>query len=257
MTGVVALVGALGARRWILLKRYPVDTVGQLVAVGVLFVALFVGGRSLVGPDLGGSLGAVVVGYFLWTMGTGAYAALAQTFTAESRWGTLEQLFVAPRRFVVIAAAMAVVALLETLLLGGLVLAFMLALTGVSLHVDLLTVAVVGTLTLGSAVGVGLLVGGLAVLYKRVSSVIGLLQFAFAGFVAAPVGDHPSLHVLPMATGTHLLGLAMEDGQTLFALPSGTLAMLVGKAIVFVGLGLFALDRLVTIARRRGVVGHY
>lgn len=257
MTGFGTLARALAAKRWLLLKRYPVDTIGQLVTVAVLFVVLFVGGRSLVGPSLGGSLSGIVVGYFLWTMAMGAYASLAETFIAESRWGTLEQLYVVPRGFRAIAGAMAAVFLVETMIWGTLVLGFMLFLTGVDLHLDVLAVGVIGAGALCTAVGVGFLMGGLAVLYKRVSSLLGLLQFAFVGFVAAPVGTYPELHALPMATGTYLLRLTMETGTPLWDLPVDLLAVLLVKAVAYVGVGLFALDRIVDVARRRGVIGQY
>ncbi|WP_255170468.1 ABC transporter permease [Natrononativus amylolyticus] len=257
MTGFPGLIAALGVRRWILLKRYPVDTVGQLVTVVLLFVVLFLGGQSIVGPDLGGTLGAVVVGYFLWTMAVGAYSSLAQTIFVETQWGTFEQLYVAPRRFEVIAAAMAVVFLLETLLWGSLVLGFMLLVTGASLHVDPVTVALIGLLSLCSAIGVGFVMGGLALLYKRIASVLGLVQFALVGFIAAPVATYPSLHVAPLSTGSYLLRLSMDSGVLLTELPHDLLALLVVKAVVYVGGGLLGLRALVNVARRRGVVGHY
>lgn len=257
MIDVVRLVGALAYKRWILLKRYPVDTFGQLVTVAVVFLVLFVGGRALVGPALGDSLDAIVVGYFLWTMAVGAYASLAQTITSEARLGTLEQLYVLPRGFVTVAAAMAVVFLVETFVWGSAMLAFMLVLTGVSLHVHAVTVVIVGATALCSAIGVGFLMGGLALLYKRVTSLLGLLQFAFVAFIAAPVGRYPIFHTLPMATGTHLLRLTMENGATLWDLPADLLGILFVKAAVFVALGAVSLGRIVDVARRRGVVGQY
>lgn len=257
MSGFSGLVAALAARRWILLKRYPVDTAGQLVTVVFLFVVLFVGGRAVVGPELGGSLGAVVVGYFLWTMAVGAYSSLAQTIYVETQWGTLEQLYVSPRRFEVIAAAMAAVFLVETLLWGGLVLGIMVVVTGASLHVDPATIVPVGLLSLGSVVGIGFVMGGLALLYKRIASVLGLVQFALVGFIAAPVAERPSLHAVPLSTGTHLLRLSMESGVSLRDLPTDLLGLLVLKGIGSVALGAIALRLLVNAARRRGVMGHY
>lgn len=59
------------------------------------------------------------------------------------------------------------------------------ATTGEWLAVDPLTVVHVGLLSLGAAVGVGFLVGGLAVAFKRTESTVQVIQFAFVTFVAA------------------------------------------------------------------------
>ena len=257
MNGFIQLVLALARRRLILLKRYPLDTAGQLLTVALLFLALFVGGRSIVGPTLGGSLGAVVIGYFLWTMAMGSYSSLAQTITAETQWGTLEQLYVSPRRFESIAAAIAFVFLLETFVWGSAILGFMLLVTGVSLHVDLFTIVTIGMLSLCTAIGIGFLMGGLAILYKRIAGVLGLLQFAFIGFIAAPVAQYSVLHSVPLSTGTHLLRISMEDGLRLWELPPELIALLLLKAVVYVALGMVALRLIVNVARRRGVIGQY
>ena len=257
MTGFVSLVRALGMKRLLILKRYPIDTAGQVITVAILFLALFVGGRSLAGPTLGGSLGAVVVGYFLWTMAMGAYSSLAGALTAETQWGTFEQLYLAPRRIEVVTGAMATVFLLETFLWGTVILGFMLVVTGVTLHIDLVTIVIVGLLSLGSAVGVGFCMGGLVIRYKRITSVLGLLQFAFIGFIAAPVGTFPVLHALPLTTGTHLLRLSMEEGVGFWEFPPELIVLLVLKAGVYLVLGMLVLRVIVDDARHRGVIGHY
>lgn len=257
MTTVLGLLRALALRRWLLLVRYPVDTIGQLVTVVVLFALVFLGGRAIIGPSLGGSLSGIVVGYFLWSMAVGAYSSLATTITAETRWGTLEQLLVVPRGFETIALLMAIVSIAETFLWGGFVLLVMLVITGVDLHVSVPTVLVVGGLALCTAAGVGLAVGGLAVVYKRVGSLVGLLQFAFVGFVAAPVAARPTLHGLPMATGTFLLRRSMTAGMHLAELSPTLLGGLALKAAAYLTVGLVVIRRAVDVARRRGATGDY
>jgi ABC-2 type transport system permease protein len=133
----------------------------------------------------------------------------------------------------------------------------MMATTGEWLALDPLTVIPVGLLSLGSAVGVGFLLGGLALVFERIENTFLVVQFAFVGFVAAPVGQVPALKLLPLSLDSALLRTAMGEGVGLLALPRGDLALLVAKAVVYVAAGYAALGYAGRVARRRGTLGRY
>ncbi|MFC7204144.1 ABC transporter permease [Haloferax namakaokahaiae] len=253
----VALVSAVARKQYILLKRYPINTVGALLGIYAFFVFIFFGGRTVAGPGFDDSLDSLIVGYFLVTMAFSAYQDLAGAVMREAQWGTLEQLYMAPLGFGRVMAAKTIVNVAFSLLWGGAILALMLVTTGSSISVDVLTVVPLGAFALASVVGVGFAMAGLALLYKRVNSIFGLLQFGFVGLAAAPVEQLPLLKLLPLAQGSYMLQRAMTGGVRLWEFPLSDLAVLVAVGIGYTLVGYLVFDALTTRARKKGVLGHY
>jgi ABC-2 type transport system permease protein len=255
--GYYRLLRAVVYRDLLVWARYPVNAVTGLV-LGVFFFGLmFYGGRAVAGQALTDSIEGLIVGYFLWTLALGAYQGVNRDIQSEASWGTLERHYMTPFGFgpVVFAKGVAVVA--RTFLTSFVVLAAMLVMTGTALDLNLVTVVVVGTLAVASAMGLGLAMGGLSVLYKRIGNVASLLQFALIGFISAPALDVPLAGALPLARGSAMLQRAMNDGVRLWEFEPTALAVLVGTAVGYlaVGYGVFVLAT--RRARRLGVLGDY
>jgi ABC-2 type transport system permease protein len=255
--GYAHLARAVLYREYLVFVRYPANAVGGIVVALFFFGVLFYGGRMIAGRALTDSIEGLVVGYFLWTLAVGAYAAISNDIGSEVQWGTLERHVTTPFGFAPVVLLKGVAKLVRTFLTSGIVLAVMLALTGTTLHLDVLTVGVVAALAVTSVLGVGLAAGGVAVLYKRIGNWLNLLQFGFVLLVSAPAFDLWWLRLLPLAHGSALLQRAMVDGTRLWAFPLTDLALLVGVAAAYLGLG-FAVFRYTTgRARRLGVLGDY
>lgn len=107
------------------------------------------------------------------------------------------------------------------------------------------------------ALGLGLVMGGLNVLYKRISNVLNILQFAFIGLISAPVFDLPWARVLPLVQGSAMLQRAMVDGTHLWEFDPLTLAVLVGTSVFYLALGYVVFSLTTRRARRLGVLGDY
>ena len=253
----LVLVRTIVAKSVILLKRYAFNTVSQLAGLYMMFVVLFFGGRALAGAAFDDTLAGLIVGFFLFTMAIVAFSGLSWDLMREAQWGTLEQLFMTPYGFEWVMVVKTSVNVLLSLLWGSIMLALMMATTGRFLHVDVLTVVPVALLTLASAVGIGFVFGGLALVYKRIESVFQLFQFGFIGLIGAPVGRYPFLEALPISLGSHLLRRTMGEGVRLWELPPGDLAVLVANAAVYFAVGLLVFRFASRKARRDGVLGHY
>jgi ABC-2 type transport system permease protein len=175
----------------------------------------------------------------------------------EAQWGTLEQLYMSPYGFERVMAANAVVRLLESFAWGGAILAAMLLTTGQQLALDVLTVVPLVVLTVASALGVGFVFAGLALVYKRIDNLFGLLNFGLLFLVAAPVDQYPALAALPLSQGSSLLQRAMTDGVAIWNLPALDLAVLVATAVGYVAAGVVAFRVAEARARRDGLLGQY
>lgn len=253
----IRLFQAVLYKRAILLVRYPIDTIGSFAGVYLFFVLIFYGGKAVAGPQLDDSLGGLIIGYFLATMGITAYQELANTISDEAQWGTLEQLYMSPLGFGAVMLAESVVHILVSFFWGAIILILMVLTTGRTFAFDLVTVLPLVTLATLSALGFGFIFAGGAVLYKRISNVFSAMTFVLLAFTAAPVSQYPLLKLLPLAQGSYLLRQAMDGGARLWEFPPAELAILLGVAVAYliVGYTIFALAT--RRARKKGVMGHY
>lgn len=254
---LVPLIAVVGRKQVILLARYPVNTATLFISQFVFFALIFFGGRAVAGPSMTDSADGIVVGFFLWTLATRAFRSIAADVTSEAQWGTLQRLFVSPYGFGTVLCVATLVNVLVTLVWGGVMLLAMMVVTGRWLHVDLLTVVPLATATLAPIVGVGFVVGGLALVYKRVESLFGLLTFGFVGLIAAPVGKYEWLKLLPVTQGSYLTRTAMEAGIRLWEFTAPDLTILIITAVVYLLGGYYCFHRAQIKARREGLLNQY
>ncbi|TYL39454.1 ABC transporter [Natronococcus pandeyae] len=259
LSSSVSILRALVTRNILIMKRYPLNTAGAIIGLYALFLLVYLGGRSLLGPGFSGTLGALIVGFFLFIMGNASYKTLAGLFATEAKWGTLERLYLLPVKFSHVAVLLSISSLLVTFFIGFTMLALMLLTTGTSISLDLVSILPIVTFTLLSTIGLGLLFGGATIRYKNISSIFGLVKFVFVAFiVAGPTFEEVfALKFLPLVQGSYLLQRVMNEELRLWDLEPLELSVL-----VLVGLGYFTfgyvLFRYFTErARTAGVMGHY
>jgi ABC-2 type transport system permease protein len=255
LEGTYAMVRVVAGKELALMKRYWLNTVSGLFTTYIMFLLLFLGGRTIAPATLDESLAGLIVGFFVWSLSWSAFQGPAQTITKEAQWGTLEQLYSSPIRFRTILAADVVAGLVFSLFTSSALLGLMMVTTGTYLRVDVVTVLPLVALTVGSAVGLGFAAGGLALLYKRISQLFLLLQFLL--LVAITIRGNVLFQLLPLNLGTQLLTTAMDSGTRLWQLPTADLTLLAVKALAFLVLGGGVFTLCVRAAKRRGVMGHY
>jgi ABC-2 type transport system permease protein len=244
-------------KRLLLLAKYPLNTFGRLVTMYLLFALIFFGGRQAAPTTLSDSLAGVVAGYFLWITSVSAYQGASTEFTKEAQWGTLEQLHMSPLGMGRVLWITAVVRLLVSVALGGVVLVLMMLTTGEFLSLNLPSVVALSTLAFLPVLGIGFLFGGLTLLYKRIERIVALFQFVLIGFVTVPLDVHPLAALLPLTKEREMLARALEDGLHIWEFAPASLGVLVAKAVAFLVVGHVCFHLILRRARTRGVLGHY
>lgn len=252
-----ALLKVIAYKQVLLLIRYPVNTLSQFLTLFIFFSVVFFGGRAVAGPALTETLDGIIVGFFIFTLSIVSYSGLAWNVTREAQWGTLERLFMSPHGFGQVMGMKAVVNIAMSLVWGSALLLAMMALTGRWLVVDPLTVVPLAVMTLLSVLGIGFVFAGLALLYKRIENLFQLVQFAFIGLIAAPVGTYDWLRLLPVSHGSYLTMQAMEDGVRLWEFPAVELGLLTITAVVYLTAGYYVFHRSQRRARVNGLMGKY
>ncbi len=254
------LLAAESKRTWILYRRYPLEMFVGILMMGVTFYALLLGAQYLAGPvqQFGDRLDAVVLGYGLWMLVLMSMNRIALLLQGEAQTGTLEQVYLSPFGPVRVMLTRAVAGLGLSLTLSVGILLLMLQLTGRHLSFPAITLLPLGTVVLASY-GLGLTLGALALLYKRVQEMMRLFQLGILALVILPVEqlEGPARWagmLLPVAPGAGQLRDLMARGLP-FDPGFFGLTLLNSTGHFLLGMGLFLVaDR---AARTRGLLGQY
>lgn len=241
----------------LLLIRYPVNTASEFLGLLFIFGIIVGGGQAVYGAAINSELSGLIVGFFLFTMAYSAFEEMAWTVTYEAQWGTLEQLIMSPYGIWRIVGTQMVANLLVSGLYGAVMLTIMLGVTGKTVALDLVTVVPIVLLAIATATGLGFIFSGIALLYKRIESLLLLVEFGLLGVIAIPVGLSPLVKLLPIAQGNYMLHRAMNDGVRLWEFPAVELGWLTITAVGYLVAGYLVFQYALNRGRRRGVLGHY
>ena len=246
-------------RSVIQMKRYYFETLSMLFVFFVFFTLIFFGAKAISGgaPRIGGGLEGIIVGYFVWTMAMVGYGAVSENLVEEATTGTLEQIAMSPLGLSRVVFGY----LLARIVAEGVVLSFllivMMAVTGKWLNLDVISILPLILLTTFGIGGVGFVMGGLAIVFKRTRSILNILQIVLLAFVVVPLDRYPLMKYLPLAWGNNLLQRVMVEGRSIFQIPAGHLAFLVANTAGYVIAGLFIFRYFEKVARLKGLLGHY
>lgn len=250
---------AIFTRFLIELKRYPFNTLSSLVTIYLIFFLLFLGARYVQGFGVsvfGEDLEALVVGFLVWTFAILAYSDLSWEIMREAQQGTLEQLYMCPFGFGFVSISWVLSSFLVSFLFEGVLLLLMMITTGKFLLLPLGTLIPLLFLTLAPIYGVGFLMAGLALVFKRIQAFFQILQFAFVPLLFLPVEEWWA-KALPLSLGASLIREVMTEGKTLLALSEPDLLVVVGVAAFYFGLGICVFKLCERVAKDRGLLAHY
>lgn len=241
------------------LRRYMFETLSGTITLFLFFLVLFYGAKALGAgaPKFGNALEGLVVGYALWALAIFTYTSMAEELVREAQQGTLEQLAMSPLGLRKVLMGKVLSGLVWQFVVITLVLTLMMATSGKWLHIDVFSIFPLVLLTLGPIVGLSFVMGGLAVVFKKVESMLQIIHMGFIACIAVPLNRVPALKFAPLAWGNRLLGKVMIDGESLLSLPASDVWFLVIHAAVYVAAGLVIFKSFERMARSRGLLGHY
>lgn len=255
----ITLVAAVVQRDFLVLRRYLFNLVSGLVSLYILFLIVFFGAQRLGGTDVayGNTLDGIVVGFVVWSFAITAFSELAWGITDEAKNGTLEQLFLSPLGYSWIGVGSMIMSFLQFCVGHGLLLLLMMVTSGRWLSIDLVSVLPVLFLTVIGVYGIGFIMAGLALVFKRIESVFQLLQFVFIAFLTIPLDQFSWAGLLPLAYGNHLLFRIMVEEERIWQFAATDHLTLVVSGFGYLTLGILAFRCFEHLSRVRGTLGHY
>ncbi len=253
------LLKALFIKEWIELKRYPFNTISAIITIYLVFLLFFVGYKFIGGnqPTFVRTVEGFVVGFFIWTYAIAAYSTLSWGIIQEARAGTLEQLYMTPLGYETVAIYSMIANFIWSLAWVVPILFLMMLTTGRFLHLDLITLIPLLTLTIACGYGIGFITGGLGLIFKKIQAFFQILQFIFVGFIAVPIDKLPALKFLPFSLGSKLIMRSMVEKLPIYRMPLHDILILIVVAAIYLIIGFLVFKLCEKIARDKGLLGHY
>ena len=167
-----------------------------------MFVGLFYGIESFTAVgETDGSLDGLVFGFILWSFATTAYNSVTRSIIEDTQKGYIEQLFLCPSGFKSVLFAKAVVDLVSGILYVTLTAYLVMWLTGNWISIDFVAFYSVMMMAAPSLIGLGLLMCGLTLVFKRVEAISAIMNFALMAFVAVSALPFNLFTLLPFCCG--------------------------------------------------------
>ncbi len=240
---------------YIELKRYAFNTVMMMGGIYILFALIFLGMQSFnATPE---TLESTIVGFALWIFAILGFSELSWSILEEARNGTLEQLYISPVSFGRISGYRVLASFMVNLLLMSAFLMAMMVGTGHYLNLDPGVLLLV-FLTLLSVYGIGYMMGGLALIFKKVQATLSIFQFLFIVLLMIPAAlDSAIIYVLPVSWGSVLINDVMVRGTPFLELPLNSVMILLLNSLAYFAVGYLVFGYLEKIAKQKGLLGHY
>jgi ABC-2 type transport system permease protein len=237
------------------LKQYWFETVFGVVMITGMFCALFFG-IQFYASDEGTttSLDGLVFGFLLWSFASGAYISVSQSISEDNQKGFLEQLFLCPAGFSRLMLARALVEMVWGIVLLTLIAWITMAVTGNWLKLNFFYFYLLLLIASFSLVGVGFIISGLALVYKKVGSAAMLVNIGLMAVVAVSALPFNVYTLLPFAAGASLAKIVILQGEPLNLLHLGIVVI---NSLVYLCSGLFIFKKLEARAKRLNLIGQY
>lgn len=247
------------------LIRYKFNTLSDILSFYALFIAMFAGikvfGESMKvsSVSFGNSIEGLIVGYFLWNIMVLAYSDTANNIVADANRGTLEQLNMSNLGLSSILIVRSICNILINLLISFILLFLIMITTRHWLNINIISILIPIFIGIFSILGISLIFGGLALIFKSIKSLLNIIQYFLIGLVL-PVPEninHIISIVLPFRPSIDAVYRIMinKDSFTIFSI-TNFMIMLV-NSIIYFAIGLLIFNLCSKAARKRALLGQY
>lgn len=245
------------------LSRYRFNTISYFLTLYIWFLMMFSGVRSFgislgASPiDVGNSLEGFIAGYFLWTVISCAYSDIAYSIVNDASKGTLEQLNMSSMSLSTVLVVRGFANLLIDILFSMALLFIIMKTTNHWLEIEVFSILIPIFIGVFSILGIGLICGGLALIFKKVQSLLNMIQFFLIALIAITPKSKVVLEILPFRYVAEKLYLIMMDGYSFTDFSALDYGIMIANSVVYFSIGVLVFNQCVKIAKSRGLLGQY
>ena len=237
------------------MRQYWFETLSGLIFITGVFLGLFYGIKSFVLEQGDGqSLDGLLFGYLLWTFAAGAYGSITKSVVEDTQKGYLEQLFLCPNGSISLMLYRSLSDSIVGLVFLTVIAYVVMAITGNWLTINFGYFYGILLLAAPSLVGFGLMISGLALLFKRVETVGAMLTLALMGLVALDGLPLNAFTFLPFVSGASLARDVVLDQN---ALRLDYVLIVIANSLVYLTGGIYMFKAFEKQAKKRNLIGQY
>lgn len=238
-----------------LYRRYWFESLASsffLIALffGVYFMVLSV---SETDPS-GGKLNTLIIGFVIWAFANSAYSSASRDVVEEVRNGTLEQLSMSTVPLWQIFLCRSIWNVVSGLIFLVISLNAIFLFTGSQVSVNYNVLILSLLCSMPSLIGLGFIVAGFAVYFKKAQSIQGVIYFFLIGLISVTAWPFNGFSLLPFASGATLAKSSIDGALSIDPL---SLAYVSVNSIFYLIVGLQIFHFFLNKSRKAGGLGHY
>ena len=207
--------------------------------------------------NMGSNLEGFIVGYFLWTIMMMTYSSVAYGLINDANRGTLEQLNMSGIKLSTIVTVRSLSDLLINLIVSVVLLFFIIATTNYKFEIKIFSILLPIFIGIFSILGIGLIFGGLALIFKKIQSLLNIVQYFFIALVMVSPENEIIYNLLPFRPAADNVMISMRRGLSFIDFSIYNYGIMIGNSILYFSIGLFVFNKCVKFAKMKGLLGQY
>ncbi|HPC39195.1 MAG TPA: ABC transporter permease [Exilispira sp.] len=252
---LVNLFIAEGMKYWFEIKRYFFNTISSLLVIYIIFLVYFFGIKFISGPAISTNrLDAVIIGYMMWMLALIGFQGTSYLVYDEMQRGTFEQMYMSSLGLEKVFFFRVFYDTIFSLIFSTLILLLTMITTGRYFTFNVLHFLIIFFLSIPSMWGLGFIFGGIALIFKKISSFLALMQFVIIVFVAVDGYPFGLMSFLPFAAGASSIQHLINNHGTF---PLWWYPFLLAISIFYLILGILIFRLLLKKARKMNLLGQY
>lgn len=251
------MIGAFLKKELILTKRYLMNSLINYGVIFFIFVLIYYGMASVVGNFLDTDTAtAVMLSYLSWIIALSAYQTVSHFILEESSKGTIQTLYMSRTSFPSLVLQNVLATSLFDLAAFFILMFLCAKVTETDLNIDLLFALIVVFVSFGAYWGIGLTVGGLALVHKRVSSLDQVVTWALMAVMLLPMVKIEKTWFLPGGYSRMLLAKIVGQKASITDLAALDWLQFIGVNLLYLALGFLIFRFFLKKAVKQGSIGH-
>ena len=239
-----------------LVKRYILDSVAGFVIIGFLFVLIYLGyGVTTNNYFAQDGKEALIISYIFWVLSISAFQTVADSIIEESREGTIQTLFMSKHNIVYLMIMRTLAGAVLDMILIYIMLFFCCLVTNTFFHINIIVLTLILAVSFTGFWGIGFLIGGVAILHRKVENLSQILTFLFMGIMIIPLNASRILMLIPGVAGRQFLNLLITEGG-LQSLDVTDYVLFSGGNLFLMIAGIVWFERCIKRAMDKGCIGY-
>ncbi|MCX8058915.1 MAG: hypothetical protein N3A58_05830 [Spirochaetes bacterium] len=237
------------------LKRYFFNFIFNVLIISAIFLAFLFGIKFVTAGNIDyKNLDSFIIGYILWLIILDSFASISYAVSNDMQRGTFEQLFLCKYGIEIVYLFNLILNIVYTIFLSLIVLYFFMFISGRWIKIPFSKIILPLFLSIPSVWGLGFIFAGFAIIYKKISSFLNLMQFILIIFVSLPAYPLNFFSFLPFTAGASTIQGIINNNMSFSALWYLFLLII---SVLYFSMGIIIFKKFLKKGRKLNLLGQY